>query len=85
MTLRDRRIFVTGLILFLLSCLYLPMEVTWGDQSVWLQRGWYWITKLGRFGVGDQYRVDTSRLFLEWLAIGAIMAILRLILPGRKS
>jgi hypothetical protein len=84
MTKKDRVLLVTGLILFLISCLYLPMEMTWGDQSAWLQTGWYWITRLGAFS-STQYRVDFSRLVLEWLAIGAVLAVARLTLLASKK
>ena len=80
----DRSIVIAGLTLFLLSCLYLPMEITRSGGEYWPE-GWYWITRLAESEYSGRARVDFTRLVLEWLAIAALLAIARLTEPWRKQ
>ncbi len=85
----ERRVLVLGLGLFVLSCLYLPVEFkacnpNTGICGDWRQSGWSWITELGRQDLLF-LRVDLMRLVLEWLAIAALLAIARLTLPRLGS
>lgn len=71
----ERSILVAGLVLLVLSCLYLPvLEYGIGE---WSFGGWHWITAEGR-------RVDLARLVAEWVCIGALVGIARLLLLGRR-
>ena len=75
----DRAIAIAGLALFLLSCLYLPVEIHVSGDT-WIALRWHWIGELGK----PEYRVDFMRLVLEWLAIAALLAIARLTVSWRK-
>lgn len=75
------RIVVTiiGLLAFVVTCLYVPVQGCCLGGRPPTPAGWWWITEIGRWdSAGYSYSIDFGRLALLWLAIAALLAIAHL-------
>ena len=71
---RDRPIIAAALLLLFLSCLYVPLvDCSYGD-GVCLKGGYNWLWKVGSSDA-PFYSIDKFRLFVEWVAIAAVLGI----------
>lgn len=81
---RDRLLIAGAFLLLLLSSLYVPLVDCSYEGGVCLNGGYTWLWKVGSSDA-PFYSIAKFRLFVEWVALGAVLGIAWLYTRERAS